>query len=274
MAALTGTTPAATYTSLIKFNDNLPISAALRVLSDGGGTDTPIFVSTSQVNIGGTGTIDAKLGIKGLGTTSSTTGLRVQNSSGTDNLIVTDSGNTYIGSSADSGFKLDVNGTARVQGQTTIDKGICFPFSATPSGQLLIKNTSVGTLCLDMGSSNFASVYIQSRLSTSATPATLLINNGGGMVNIGIGGLSIGTNTSAPSNGQLIQGSLGIGTITVVSSAKVQIDATTQGFLPPRMTTAEKNAITTPSAGLIVYDTTLNKLCVRGASAWETITSV
>ena len=40
------------------------------------------------------------------------------------------------------------------------------------------------------------------------------------------------------------------------------------------MTTAEKNAIATPASGLVVYDTTLGKLCVRGASAWETITSV
>ena len=58
------------------------------------------------------------------------------------------------------------------------------------------------------------------------------------------------------------------------ASAITQIDSTTQGFLPPRMTTTQKNAIGTPAAGLIVYDTTLNKLCVRTASAWETITSI
>jgi len=40
------------------------------------------------------------------------------------------------------------------------------------------------------------------------------------------------------------------------------------------MTTTQINAIGTPAAGLIVYDTTLNKLCVRTAAAWETITSV
>jgi hypothetical protein len=54
----------------------------------------------------------------------------------------------------------------------------------------------------------------------------------------------------------------------------VEINSTTQGFLPPRMTTTQKNAIATPVAGLVVYDTTLNKLCVRTASAWETITSI
>ena len=56
-------------------------------------------------------------------------------------------------------------------------------------------------------------------------------------------------------------------------SAIVTIDSTTRGFLPPRMTTAQKNAIATPAAGLMVYDTNLNKLCVY-TTAWETITSV
>jgi hypothetical protein len=70
-----------------------------------------------------------------------------------------------------------------------------------------------------------------------------------------------------------LQGVLSIGTFTPNASAKVQIDSTTLGFLPPRMTTTQKNAIGTPAAGLVVYDTTLNKLCVY-TTAWETITSL
>jgi nitrogen fixation protein len=54
----------------------------------------------------------------------------------------------------------------------------------------------------------------------------------------------------------------------------VEINSTTQGVLFPRMTTTQKNAIVSPASGLVIYDTTLNKLCVRGASAWETITSI
>ena len=40
-----------------------------------------------------------------------------------------------------------------------------------------------------------------------------------------------------------------------------------------KVTTAQKNAIPTPPAGLIVFDTTLAKLCVYSGAAWETITS-
>jgi hypothetical protein len=61
---------------------------------------------------------------------------------------------------------------------------------------------------------------------------------------------------------------------TGVASAVFTVTSTTKGFMPPRMTTTEKNAIATPASGLIVYDTTLGKLCLRGAAAWETITSI
>jgi hypothetical protein len=62
--------------------------------------------------------------------------------------------------------------------------------------------------------------------------------------------------------------------IQVNGAGGIEINSTTQGVLFPRMTTTQKNAIVSPASGLVIYDTTLNKLCVRGASAWETITSI
>ena len=72
-------------------------------------------------------------------------------------------------------------------------------------------------------------------------------------------------------------GALGLGMTSgtgINASCILQADSTTKGFLPPRMTTAQKNAIATPPAGLIIYDTDLNKLCLRTVATWETITSV
>ena len=68
--------------------------------------------------------------------------------------------------------------------------------------------------------------------------------------------------------------SVGVGTTAPVASAAIEVISTTQGVLFPRMTTAQKNAIAAPAEGLVVYDITLHKLCVRAAAAWETITSV
>jgi hypothetical protein len=56
------------------------------------------------------------------------------------------------------------------------------------------------------------------------------------------------------------------------ASAILQANSTTKGFLPPRLTTTERNAIASPAAGLIVYDRTLNKLYLY-TTAWEEITS-
>ena len=70
-----------------------------------------------------------------------------------------------------------------------------------------------------------------------------------------------------------ISGQLTIGTTSLVTTAILSISSTTQGFLPPRMTTTQKNAIGTPATGLVVFDTTLGKLCVF-STTWQTITSV
>jgi hypothetical protein len=50
-------------------------------------------------------------------------------------------------------------------------------------------------------------------------------------------------------------GSVGIGTSTPNSSSKVEISSTTQGFLMPRMTKAQRNTITNPTTGLIIFQT-------------------
>ena len=46
----------------------------------------------------------------------------------------------------------------------------------------------------------------------------------------------------------------------------------TNGLQPPVVTTSQKNALTV-TAGYVVYDSTLGKLCVYTGSAWQTITS-
>jgi hypothetical protein len=60
---------------------------------------------------------------------------------------------------------------------------------------------------------------------------------------------------------------IGIGTITPNASSVLDITSTTQGLLTPRMTTTQKNAIVTPSDGLIVYDTTLKSFYYYNATA-------
>jgi len=55
------------------------------------------------------------------------------------------------------------------------------------------------------------------------------------------------------------------------ASSIFQINSTIRGFLPPRMTTTEINAITSPAEGLVVYNTTLSHLCFKDPSGWRKI---
>ena len=68
-------------------------------------------------------------------------------------------------------------------------------------------------------------------------------------------------------------GNVGIGA-TANASAILDAQSTTKGVRFPNMTTVQKNAIGTPAAGLVVFDTTLAKLCVYSGAAWQTITSI
>jgi hypothetical protein len=112
-----------------------------------------------------------------------------------------------------------------------------------------------------------AGFFVTSTL-TSAT------NNYGFYGNLasGIGRWNLFMAGTAPS---YFNGVVTIGTSTPNTSAKVQIDSTTQGFLPPRMTLSQKNLITTPAEGLIVYQTDGTKgLYVYDGASWRAITII
>lgn len=68
-------------------------------------------------------------------------------------------------------------------------------------------------------------------------------------------------------------GNIGIGT-SPNSNAILDVASTTKAFMPPRMTTVQKNAVASPTAGMVVYDSTLSKLSVYTGAAWQTVTSV
>jgi hypothetical protein len=72
-----------------------------------------------------------------------------------------------------------------------------------------------------------------------------------------------------------LSGRIGIGNgiSSVNAAAQLQVDSTTRGFLPPRMTTAQRDAITSVPAGLMIYNTSTNKLNFFNGSAWEAVTS-
>lgn len=66
------------------------------------------------------------------------------------------------------------------------------------------------------------------------------------------------------------------GSYTTTPSAVFEIASTTQGFLLPRMTTAQRDAIDTAilKAGLMIYDTDTNQISYYNRTAWKYLADV
>ena len=157
-------------------------------------------------------------------------------------------GNLLIGSgSTDGGFKIDVEGTGRV------------------SGDLKIGNDTTGILLRATG----GMLISRNGLAiTNGNDADVNMTAGSGQ--LGICELFVGTSTTRPlclnKNGNEVI--IGQSTATTNASSILTLVSTTKGFLPPRMTTTQKNAISSPAAGLQVYDTTLNQMSYYNGTTW------
>jgi len=68
----------------------------------------------------------------------------------------------------------------------------------------------------------------------------------------------------APASGSAV----GINTSTPDPAAVLDLNSATRGFLPPRMTTVEREAIPSPPAGLIVFDTDSSRLSLFTGAMW------
>lgn len=208
--------------------------------------------NTGKLTIGnGDTALTGQLNIKGSGSTSATTSLLVQNSAGTTILQQTDDGILRI----------------PVQSGQTINNLI---IDANASG-----NDAVATIAL-IGPSYAPQLYIQAVGTTGTGYPSAVRGKGLLKCPSGIAFTTNGAGAISNTDISLLlynSKSVHINGFTEVASAVLNAESTTKGFLPPRMTTAQKNLIATPAAGLMVYDTTLNKLCVY-TTAWETITSL
>jgi hypothetical protein len=160
-----------------------------------------------------------------------------------------------------------------------------------------VMNLQSGNLAVGNGSDSIlARTHIKGSGSTSATTSLLVQNSAGtnilkigdgARIDIlgGIGQIDFSSYYQIFSTGNLstvgcykggqafsVDGSrlcVNVATSSHSASASFQVDSTTTGILPPRMTTTQKNAIASPAAGLVLYDSTTNKLQCYNGSTWN-----
>jgi hypothetical protein len=75
--------------------------------------------------------------------------------------------------------------------------------------------------------------------------------------------------SAEPLSIQPMGGNVGIGIIDPASSAKLDISSTTQGFLPPRLSYTQREAIITPAEGLMIDNTDTKKPNYFDGTGWK-----
>ena len=68
-----------------------------------------------------------------------------------------------------------------------------------------------------------------------------------------------------------ISAQVGIGTTSPDASAALDVSSNSMGMLPPRMTTNQRDAISSPAAGLMIYCTSVNDLQYYNGTNWISI---
>jgi hypothetical protein len=218
----------------------------------------------------------------GIGTSSPSTRLHAQNAFNGTSVISTfeNISNVSANTAAAIDFKADQATTRLTSFRDGVGTSSSFSISPSVAGVITeamritsAGNVGIGTTAplqlLQVHGSSGSDVYMRVSNTDSGTGSGLLMGldgNEAGVIRLETNQpLSFGT-----SNTERMRidsaGNVGIGTTS--PGAKLDVTSTTSGFLPPRMTTAERDAITAPPNGTILYNTTTNKLQVRAAGSW------
>ena len=126
--------------------------------------------------------------------------------------------------------------------------------TATPTGAYIASNT-LYLAPADADNAGIVSTATQTFAGEKTFNSDLTVN---------------GKITSSNTDRSTFAGKLTVGTNSdTTSSAVLEASSTTQGFLPPRLTTIQRDAITTPVAGLTIWNTTNTQLEVYDGSYWK-----
>ena len=254
------------------------LTNAWNILGNSGTVDGTNFIGTNdnipfniRVNNQKAGRIDNSLGNVSLGYQSLNVNTGISNTAiGHQALYfnTTAYGNTAMG------YKSLYSNTTGINNVAFGDSAALV--NTTASGSVAIGNSS---LLAATGGSNTAIGYSAGSAITTGSTNTLIGYQSGNTITTGSNNIAIGNTAQVPTttaSNQLsignwingVSGNIGIpatlkvgtNSSSINSKSILELESTTQGFVPPRMTTAQRIAITSPLIGTVVFDTDLNCL--------------
>lgn len=174
--------------------------------------------------------------------------------SGTAGQVLSSTGNGVDWVNASGGISGSTNYLAKFTGSGNIgdseiyDNGSIGIGTTNPTSKLHVKAT-VGAVSVFEGQNGSTTMVGHIIEMSGSTANSLRATTVGGSLDF----IVDGNLNSEPSLTIAASGNVGIG--TAIPEAALDVSSTTQGFLPPRMTEVQMNAIVTPVAGLILYCT-------------------
>ena len=164
-------------------------------------------------------------------------------------------------------------------GSSTLYSNISGSYNTAIGYQALQNNTGGYNTAVGFGAGQGITSSIQNTIIGQYSSAGLTTGNYNTIIGSNISGLS-----SSLSNNIIIadgqgnrrinvdaSGRVGIGTNTPSTTAILDLTSTTGGLLLPRMTTTQRDAIVSPPAGLLIFNTTTDTAQVRTSTTWVSL---